>query len=114
MLSGFVIGRVTPAARSGRAVADYLQRRLIRLYPESWTAVLLAVSASFAAAAMLEGVMQPRVRRWWSGLIVTTRGARGSDVACRVGADVVLAEPRGMKGARGASPRLAAMDMSGP
>jgi len=83
-------------------------------YPESWTAVLLAVPASFAAAAMLEGVMQPRVRRWWSGLMVTTRSARASDVASGAGADVFLPELRGAEGARAASPRLPAMDMSGP
>lgn len=83
-------------------------------FPGSWTAVLLAVPASFAAAALLEGVMQPRVRRWWSGLIAAARRARGSDVACRAGADVFSPEPRGMKGTRVASPRVAAMDMSGP
>jgi peptidoglycan/LPS O-acetylase OafA/YrhL len=83
-------------------------------FPESWAAVLLAVPASFAAAAVLEGVMQPRVRRWWSGLILTTRGARASDVACRAGADVILPERRRMEGARVVSPRLPAMDMSGP
>jgi peptidoglycan/LPS O-acetylase OafA/YrhL len=83
-------------------------------FPESWTAVLLAVPASFAAAAMLEGVMQPRVRRWWSGLIATTRGARGSDVVCRAGGDVFLPERREIKRARAASARLPAMDMSGP
>ena len=32
-------------------------------FPGSWTAVLVAVPASFAAAAMLEGV-QPGIRRW--------------------------------------------------
>jgi peptidoglycan/LPS O-acetylase OafA/YrhL len=82
-------------------------------FPGSWTAVLLAVPASFAAAAMLEGVMQPQVRRWWSGLMVTP-GARGSDVACRAGADVILPKLRGIEGARVVSPRVPAMDMSGP
>jgi hypothetical protein len=33
MLSGFVIGRATPPERSGRAVAEYLLRRFIRIYP---------------------------------------------------------------------------------
>jgi peptidoglycan/LPS O-acetylase OafA/YrhL len=46
ILSGFVIGRATPAARGGRAVADYLQRRFIRLYP----IYLVALVASFVVA----------------------------------------------------------------
>jgi peptidoglycan/LPS O-acetylase OafA/YrhL len=83
-------------------------------FPESWAAVLLAVPASFAAAAVLEGMMQPRVRRWWSGLLVTVRGARGWDVACRAAADVVLRKRRGIEGAPVVSPRLPAMEMSGP
>ncbi len=83
-------------------------------FPESWAAVLLAVPASFAAAAMLEGVMQPRLRRWWSGLMVAMRHARGSDVACRAAADVILRKRRGIEGAPAVSPRLPAMEMSGP
>ena len=46
MLSGFVIGRATPAERSGRAVAEYLQRRFIRIYP----IYLVALVASFLVA----------------------------------------------------------------
>ena len=91
-------------------------------FPGSWTAVLLAVPASFAAAALLEGALQPRIRRVLSALKglcavgspATTRGARISVVACRAGADVFLRKRRGIERASEVSSRLPATDMAGP
>jgi peptidoglycan/LPS O-acetylase OafA/YrhL len=46
ILSGFVIGRATPVRASGRGVADYLLKRLIRIYP----IYLIALVVSFLVA----------------------------------------------------------------
>jgi peptidoglycan/LPS O-acetylase OafA/YrhL len=73
--------------------------------PGSWIAVLLAVPASLAAAAVLEGMLQPRIRRW---------SARISGVARRIGADVFSGDRRGAERAREASPRLPAAGVSTP
>jgi peptidoglycan/LPS O-acetylase OafA/YrhL len=78
-------------------------------FPGSWTAVLLAVPVSFAAAAVLEGALQPRIRRWGARM-----SGRISEVACRAGANV-LSAGRGLTGRAGeASPRLPATGLSGP
>jgi peptidoglycan/LPS O-acetylase OafA/YrhL len=88
-------------------------------FPGSWTAVLLAVPASFAAAAVLEGALQPRIRPLLSagfraaGPAVTVVGAAMSDVACRARARVFSAGRRGSERSREASPALPAMDVSG-
>jgi peptidoglycan/LPS O-acetylase OafA/YrhL len=74
-------------------------------FPGSWIAVLLAVPASFAAAAVLEGMLQPRIRRW---------SARISGVACRIGANVFSGERREAGRASETSPRLPAAGLSGP
>ncbi len=46
MLSGFVIGHATPTPGSGRAIADYLRKRFIRIYP----IYLIALIVSFLVA----------------------------------------------------------------
>jgi peptidoglycan/LPS O-acetylase OafA/YrhL len=88
-------------------------------FPGSWTAVLLAVPASFAAAAVLEGALQLRIRHLVSvgfraaGLAVTALGAAMSNVACRARAKLFSAGRREIERSRKASPALPAMDMSG-
>jgi peptidoglycan/LPS O-acetylase OafA/YrhL len=78
-------------------------------FPGSWTAVLLAAPVSFAAAAILEGVLQPRMRRWGARM-----SGRIYDVACRAGANV-LSAGRWLTGrASEASPPLPATGLSGP
>jgi hypothetical protein len=72
--------------------------------PGSWTAVLLAVPLSFAAAAVLECAPRLCIPRW-SGRI--------SDVACCAGANVLSAERGRIAQASEASPRRPAMGLSG-
>jgi peptidoglycan/LPS O-acetylase OafA/YrhL len=73
-------------------------------FPGSWVAVLLAVPVSFAAAAVLEGLLQPLMRQW---------SARISDVACRAGANVFSAGRQGIERASEASPKLPVTGVSG-
>jgi peptidoglycan/LPS O-acetylase OafA/YrhL len=88
-------------------------------FPGSWMAFLLAVPVSFAAAAVLEGALQPRIRHLVSagfraaGPAMTALGAAMSDVACRARAKLFSAGRPGIERSRDASPALPAMDMSG-